>query len=84
MGSMASEDADAPRRRRRLTTEIKQSLRDLRVQLALLNYRIGARLELRPVDIDCLDLINRHGPLSPSALARRANSSAVPVHRRFQ
>jgi len=24
------------------------------------------------VDLDCLDLISRHGPLSPSALARRA------------
>jgi DNA-binding MarR family transcriptional regulator len=28
--------------------------------------------ELRDVDLDCLDLIDRDGPLSPSALARRA------------
>ncbi|HLZ09727.1 MAG TPA: MarR family transcriptional regulator, partial [Chloroflexota bacterium] len=29
-------------------------------------------LDLKDVDLDCLDLIARHGPLSPSALARRA------------
>jgi DNA-binding MarR family transcriptional regulator len=63
---------DAQRRRRRLTTTVKDSLRDLRVQLALLNHRVGANLELRDVDLDCLDLLGRHGPLSPSALARLA------------
>ncbi|HEY1323045.1 MAG TPA: MarR family transcriptional regulator, partial [Streptosporangiaceae bacterium] len=31
-----------------------------------------AHLALNDVDLDCLDLINRHGPLSPSALARLA------------
>jgi len=63
---------DAARRRRRLTTAIKESLRDLRGQLSLLNHHVGARVELKDVDLDCLELINRHGPLSPSALARRA------------
>jgi DNA-binding MarR family transcriptional regulator len=72
MSSSTSEDANAARRRRRLTTAIKQSLRDLRVQLALLNHRVGAQLDLKQVDLDCFDLISRHGPLSPSALARRA------------
>ena len=32
----------------------------------------GARVDLKDVDLDCLDLISRYGPLSPSALARRA------------
>ncbi|HEY2958896.1 MAG TPA: MarR family transcriptional regulator [Actinomycetota bacterium] len=63
---------DGQRRRRRLTTAIRDSLRDLRVQLALLNHRVGANLELKDVDLDCLDLLSRHGPLSPSALARLA------------
>ena len=63
---------DTARRRRRLTTEIKESLRELRGQLALLNHQVGAHLELKDIDLDCLDLISRHGPLSPSALARRA------------
>ena len=72
MSSTPTRDFEAQRRRRRSTTAIKDSLRDLRIQLALLNHRVGANLELKDVDLDCLDLITRHGPLSPSALARRA------------
>jgi DNA-binding MarR family transcriptional regulator len=72
MSSIASGEAEAARRRRRLTNAIKESLRDLRNQLSLLNHRVGARVELKDIDLDCLELINRHGPLSPSALARRA------------
>ncbi|MFI6599970.1 MarR family winged helix-turn-helix transcriptional regulator [Nonomuraea sp. NPDC050536] len=58
--------------KRRLTAQIKDSLRELSTQLSLLNQQVGARVELRPVDFECLDLINRYGPLSPTALARRA------------
>lgn len=74
MSSEASRgaDADAARRRRRMTTEVKQSLRDLRIQLALLNHHVSGQVELRDVDLDCLDVISRHGPLNPSALARGA------------
>ena len=63
---------DAARRRRRLTATIKESLRELSIQLSLLNHHVGANLDLNQVDLNCLDLIARHGPLSPSALARRA------------
>jgi DNA-binding MarR family transcriptional regulator len=55
-----------------LTAAIKQSLRELRIQLSLLNHHVGAHLDLKDVDLDCLDLIARRGPFSPSALARRA------------
>jgi DNA-binding MarR family transcriptional regulator len=79
MSFIVSEDADARRRRRRLTTTIKESLRDLRVQLSLLNHRVVGHLDLRDVDLDCLDLISRHGPLSPSALARRAGLHPATV-----
>jgi DNA-binding MarR family transcriptional regulator len=73
MSSMPStEAADAARRRRRLANAIKASLRELSIQLSLLNHHVGARLEIRDVDLDCLDLVDRYGPLSPSALARRA------------
>ena len=72
MNTISTSDRDAARRRRRLTNEIKDSLRDLRGQLALLNHQVGGHLELRDVDLDCLDLISRQGPLSPGALARRA------------
>jgi DNA-binding MarR family transcriptional regulator len=60
------------RRRRRLAAAIGKSLRGLAIQLSLLNHQIGSQLDLQDVDIDCLDLIDRLGPLTPSALARLA------------
>ena len=72
MDTMSPEREDGARRRRRLTAAIKQSLRELSIQLSLLNHQVGAHVDLNDVDLDCLDLIARHGPLSPSALARRA------------
>jgi DNA-binding MarR family transcriptional regulator len=47
-------------------------VRELRIQLSLLNYRVGSQLELKDVDLDCFDIIDAYGPLSPTALARRA------------
>jgi len=64
--------SEAWRRRRRLTAAIKQSLREVAIQLSMLNHQVVARLGLNDVDLNCLDLIARYGPLSPSALARRA------------
>jgi DNA-binding MarR family transcriptional regulator len=58
--------------RRRLTASIKQSLRALSIQLSLLNHQVGVRAGLNDVDLDCLDLIARQGPISPGALAQRA------------
>jgi len=55
---------------RRLTTGVKESMRDLRIQLAVLNHRVGMRIELKDGDLDCLDVLARYGPMSPSALAR--------------
>ncbi len=72
MARVASKSSSSGRLRRRLATEIKESLRELSIQLSLLNHQVGAHADLKDVDLDCLDLINRHGPLSPSALARRA------------
>src|SRR5207248_11692150 len=68
MSSISSTDSD----RRRLTASIKQSLRALSIQQSLLNHQVGAHAGLNDVDLDCLDLIARHGPISPSALAQRA------------
>jgi DNA-binding MarR family transcriptional regulator len=68
----ALDDRAARRRRRRLTNQIKVSLRDLRNQLSLLNHRVVARLRLKDVDLDCLELVARDGPLGPTELARRA------------
>lgn len=63
---------DAARRRRRLTRQVKDGLREVNLQLTLLNHQVSDHLELRGSDLDCLNLISRHGPLSPSALARQA------------
>jgi DNA-binding MarR family transcriptional regulator len=79
MNSKSSASADAVRRRKRLTTAIKQSLRELRMHLSLLNLHVGSHLDLKDVDLDCLDLVASYGPLSPSALARRAGLHPATV-----
>jgi DNA-binding MarR family transcriptional regulator len=60
------------RHRQQLTSEIRQLLRNLRIQLALLTHQVGTQVDLRDVDLDCLDLITLHGPLTPTTLARLA------------
>ena len=65
----STNDPVAPRRRGRLKAEIRDALRELTIQLAMLNRQVGAHLELRDVDLDCLNLLDRRGPLSPKELA---------------
>ena len=62
---------EAKRARRRRIAAAKQSLRELRIELAVLNHRVGSKIEIKDIDLDCLDMIVRHGPISPTALARR-------------
>jgi DNA-binding MarR family transcriptional regulator len=69
---MEQTQAGDARHRRRTGNEIKAALRDLRIQLALLNHQVGGKLALKDVDLDCLDVLARSGPLTPSALARQA------------
>lgn len=66
-------DGEAGRHDRRLRTALKESMRELSVQLSLLNAQVSTRLEFRDSDMNCLDVITRHGPISPSALARRTS-----------
>ncbi len=72
MSYISQEEQEAARRRKRVMAAILASMRELSIQLGLLNHHVGAHVELKDIDLDCLDLIARHGPLSPSALARRA------------
>ncbi len=72
MNSVEPANQEAARRRRRLDREVRASLRDVSVQLSLLNHQVRGQLELKGTDLECLDLISRDGPLSPSALARQA------------
>jgi DNA-binding MarR family transcriptional regulator len=56
--------------RRQRYAEIRQALRELRVQLSAVNHQVSGRVQVRGVDVDCLDVIERTGPLSPSVLAK--------------
>jgi DNA-binding MarR family transcriptional regulator len=68
----AEASADDRRAKRRLAVSVRESMRELSIQLDLLNHQVSQRLDMRDVDLDCLDLISRHGPLGASALARLA------------
>jgi DNA-binding MarR family transcriptional regulator len=65
-------DAMSARERRQAVNAVKEGLRELRTQLAALNHRVGSEASLRDADLDTFDLIARHGPINPSALARLA------------
>jgi DNA-binding MarR family transcriptional regulator len=67
-----SGDGGQAGRRGRLNQAIRDALRDLGVELSLLNQRISGHLDLKATDLQCLDVIDRHGPLSPTSLARLA------------
>jgi DNA-binding MarR family transcriptional regulator len=79
MSAVSNGDADAARLRRRLAVTIKGALRELRNQLSLLNHQVSTQVELKDVDLDCLELIAMHGPLGPSAVARRAGLHPATV-----
>ena len=72
MNKASSGDPGATPHRGQLNQAVRESLRDLSIQMSLLSNRISGHLDLKGTDLECLDLIDRHGPLSPSALARRA------------
>lgn len=52
-----------------LTREIQTLLRDLIARLHQLNDAVGSRIDLKAGDIEILDLVARHGPLSPSEVS---------------
>ena len=68
---MSQVDSSRGAQRGELNQAIRQTMRDLAVRLSLLTHQIGGRLDLKGTDLDCLDLIDRYGPLGPGALARR-------------
>ena len=70
-GGSGAGGSEAARHHRRLRTAVKESMRELSVQLSLLNAQVSTHLDLRESDVNCLDVITRHGPIGPSALARR-------------
>ena len=64
------------RDRRGRSRAIKESLRELGIQLSLLNHSVGGRLDLRGTDLECLDLIGREGRLEQGGwIARERDPS---------
>lgn len=72
MNVVLNNEPTPPRDRRRSANAIKAGMRELGVQLSLLSREVGAKAGVNDPDLDVLDMIVRHGPLSPSALARLA------------
>ena len=68
---MSQVDSSGPVQRGELDQAIRETMRDLAVRLSLLTHQVGGRLDLKGTDLDCLDLIDRYGPIGPGALARR-------------
>ena len=71
MDSIIHEDSGSLPRSQ-LNQEIRTALRDVSAQLSLLTHRISGHLDLKDTDLQCLDLIDAQGPLSPSMLAKLA------------
>lgn len=46
-------------------------LQDVRLTLSLLNRSVGQHFLVNEVDLDCLDILTRHGPQTPGRLAQR-------------
>jgi DNA-binding MarR family transcriptional regulator len=59
-------------RRGQLHGEVARAVREVILQLTLFNRHVAGNLDLKDVDHACLNLIERHGPLSPRDLAFRA------------
>jgi DNA-binding MarR family transcriptional regulator len=76
---MVAEDRADVRRRRRAIAEAKSNLRNLRIELAMLNHRVGDRAALKDADLDCLDVLVRHGSMTPSELSRRTGIHAATM-----
>ena len=71
MDSIIHEDGGSLQRSQ-LNQEVRTALRDVSAQLSLLTHRISGHLDLKDTDLQCLDLLDVQGPLSPSMLAKRA------------
>ena len=65
----APEDLEAPPEN--LPGTVLAILQDLRLTLSLLNRSVGQHFSVNEVDLDCLDILSRHGPHPPGRLAQR-------------
>ena len=54
-----------------LSDTVLSILQDLRLTLSVLNRSVGQHFSVNEVDLDCLDILSRHGPQAPGQLAQR-------------
>ena len=59
--------------------EVRALLRELSSQLGLLNRQVGGQVDLREIDVGCLDFLARQGAMSPSGLARASGIHPATV-----
>jgi DNA-binding MarR family transcriptional regulator len=71
MNSVASTDAEASRAKRKAINAIIDGMREMAVQMTVLNLRAGEQVGLRDIDLKCMDILMRDGAQTASALARR-------------
>ncbi|UPK73625.1 MarR family transcriptional regulator [Nocardioidaceae bacterium SCSIO 66511] len=67
---MTSGRSSGDANRRRLQQRVKDSLRALNNELTMLDLRVGSGVGLKSIDLECLDIISRRGPMTPSAVGR--------------
>jgi DNA-binding MarR family transcriptional regulator len=70
MKDVTPERLEAIRSRQNSSSAVREAMRKLRIQQSLLNYRVGDQLALNDVDLNCFDIVDAYGPLSPTQLAR--------------
>ena len=54
-----------------MATDLRDALRELRIELSINTRRVAALSGLNESDLDVLDVLSREGPQSPTSLARR-------------
>lgn len=64
-----------------MTTDLslKAAIRELRIELVILNDRVARSVGLQPRDLDILDVIDREGPCTPSQIAGRIGWSRATM-----
>lgn len=58
---------------------LKNAIRELRIELVILNERIARSVGLQSRDLDILDVIDREGPCTPSQVAERIGWSRATM-----
>lgn len=58
---------------------VRDAIRELRIELVILNDRVARSAKLQPRDLDILDVVDREGPCTPSQIADRIGWSRATV-----